>query len=174
MSHRSRHQYMQQKQFTDHASHEMQTPLSVLSFELDQLQQYKRLNEAELERIQRCQQVVKRLSSLNRSLLLLAKIDNQQFAHQEPVDLGALLSQLLASFGDYAAHQGISITWIIGEGPIRSLNQQLAENLFTDTGLAITGHQAINSLIKKLQDQWLPEFVFTLIKPAVLTTALVR
>lgn len=37
-----------------------------------------------------------------------------------------------------------------------------------DNGPAITGHQAIDSLIKKLQDQWPPEFVFTLTKPVVI------
>jgi len=38
----------------------------------------------------------------------------------------------------------------------------------TNTGPAIKGHQAIDSLIKKLQDQWPPEFVFVLTKPAVI------
>ncbi|AUD00484.1 nuclear transport factor 2 family protein [Spirosoma pollinicola] len=37
-----------------------------------------------------------------------------------------------------------------------------------DNGPVITGHQAINSLIEKLQDQWPSEFVFTLVKPAVI------
>ncbi|QIP14208.1 nuclear transport factor 2 family protein [Spirosoma aureum] len=36
-----------------------------------------------------------------------------------------------------------------------------------DNGPGITGHQAIDSLIKKLQEQWPPEFVFTLLKPVV-------
>jgi ketosteroid isomerase-like protein len=36
-----------------------------------------------------------------------------------------------------------------------------------DNGPSITGHQAIGSLIKKLQEQWPPEFVFTLTNPAV-------
>lgn len=38
----------------------------------------------------------------------------------------------------------------------------------TDNGPAIIGHQAISSLIQKLQDQWPLEFVFTLAKPAVI------
>lgn len=37
----------------------------------------------------------------------------------------------------------------------------------TDNGPAIQGYQAIDSLIKKLQSQWPPEFVFTLTKPVV-------
>ena len=38
----------------------------------------------------------------------------------------------------------------------------------TDAGEAIEGHQAIDALIKSLQAQWPPEFVFTLTKPAVI------
>lgn len=37
----------------------------------------------------------------------------------------------------------------------------------TDNGPAIKGHQAIDSLIRRLQNQWPPEFVFTLTKPVV-------
>ncbi|WP_229379647.1 nuclear transport factor 2 family protein [Fibrella forsythiae] len=37
----------------------------------------------------------------------------------------------------------------------------------TDQGEAIKGHQAIDALIKTLQSQWPPEFVFSLTRPAV-------
>lgn len=38
----------------------------------------------------------------------------------------------------------------------------------TDNGEAIIGHQAIDALIKTLQTQWPPEFVFALTRPAVI------
>lgn len=38
----------------------------------------------------------------------------------------------------------------------------------TDQGEAIKGHQAIDALIKTLQSQWAPEFVFSLTRPAVM------
>ncbi len=110
MSRRTRHQYAQQKQFTDNASHEMQTPLSVLSFELDLLQQSKQLTETDLDRIQRSQQVIKRLSAMNQSLLLLAKIDNHQFARNESVNIGELIALVVANYSDFMVHKGMSVT----------------------------------------------------------------
>ncbi|GAB3767161.1 sensor histidine kinase [Spirosoma pomorum] len=132
MSRRSRHQYVQQKQFTDHASHEMQTPLSVLSFELDLLQQSERLEEADLDRIQRAQQEIRRLSAMNQSLLLLAKIDNHQFAQNESVNIGELVTQLIDNYTDFGAHRGITITRVIHEKTYRLINRQLAEVLFSN------------------------------------------
>lgn len=38
----------------------------------------------------------------------------------------------------------------------------------TNKGPAIKGHQAIDSLIKRLQEQWPLEFTFTLTKPAII------
>lgn len=132
MSRRTRHQYAQQKQFTDNASHEMQTPLSVLSFELDLLQQSAGLDEADLDRIQRSQQEIKRLSAMNQSLLLLAKIDNHQFAHNDPVNIGELVNQLLDNYSDYVVHRGITFNRMIQAGPARNLNRQLADVLFSN------------------------------------------
>ncbi|WP_375448343.1 sensor histidine kinase [uncultured Fibrella sp.] len=132
MSRRTRHQYAQQKQFTDNASHEMQTPLSVLSFELDLLQQSKQLTETDLDRIQRSQQVIKRLSAMNQSLLLLAKIDNHQFARNESVNIGELIAHLVANYSDFMAHKGMSVTQSIDSSVCRPLNRQLADVLFSN------------------------------------------
>ncbi|GAB2546840.1 sensor histidine kinase [Spirosoma aerophilum] len=147
MSRRTRQQYAQQKQFTDNASHEMQTPLSVLSFELDLLQQSAGLAEADLDRIQRSQQEIKRLSALNQSLLLLAKIDNQQFAHTDRVDIGELVNQLVNNYSDYVAHRGITINRMIKENSIRPMNRQLADVLFSNLIKNAVRHGDSNSSI---------------------------
>lgn len=147
MSRRTRHQYVQQKQFTDNASHEMQTPLSVLSFELDILQQSERLDEADLDRIQRSQQEIRRLSAMNQSLLLLAKIDNHQFAHNESVNIGELVTQLLDNYTDFAAHRGLIVTHLINQKTYRLLNRQLAEVLFSNLIKNAFRHGAASSSV---------------------------
>ncbi len=147
MSRRTRRQYALQKQFTDNASHEMQTPLSVLSFELDLLQQAAGLAEADLDRIQRSQQEIKRLSAINQSLLLLAKIDNQQFAHNDRVDIGELVNQLVDNYSDYVAHRGIPINRMIKGGPILYMNRQLADVLFSNLIKNAVRHGDSNSSI---------------------------
>lgn len=145
MSRRTRRQYVQQKQFADNASHEMQTPLSVLSFELELLQQSERLDEADLDRIQRAQQEIRRLSAMNQSLLLLAKIDNHQFARNESVNIGELVSQLLDHYADFGVHRGLTVTRAIDQGAYRLINRQLAEVLFSNLIKNAFRHGAANS-----------------------------
>ena len=71
--------YNNQKQFTENASHELQTPLAVIKSRMDMLIQDKNLSEESMEQIQEIEKSVNKLSQLNKSLLLLSKIENRQF-----------------------------------------------------------------------------------------------
>jgi methyl-accepting chemotaxis protein len=69
--------YQEQKEFTENASHEMQTPLAILSGNVDMLLQSPNLNENDMLHIERIERSIQKLSSLNKTLLLLAKIEKQ-------------------------------------------------------------------------------------------------
>ena len=71
--------YRSQKEFTENASHELQTPLAVLQSKLDLLLQQPQLTVEQATIIQDLYQMSRRLSRLNRNLLLLAKVENGQF-----------------------------------------------------------------------------------------------
>lgn len=83
--------YRIQKEFTENASHELQTPLAVIRGKLDLLMQ-KELTESQMRLVSDLYGLTMRMGHLNRSLLLLAKIDNAQYATTEEVDVAALLS----------------------------------------------------------------------------------
>ncbi len=74
--------YQTLKEFTENASHELQTPLAVIQSKLDILIQNEKLSENESNAIQSAYNAVQGLSKLNHSLLLLAKIENKQFSEQ--------------------------------------------------------------------------------------------
>ena len=85
--------YRTQKEFTENASHELQTPLAVFQSKLDLLLQQPRLSEQQAEIIQGLYENVTRLSRLNRNLLLLAKIDNRQYGQMEDINLARFLEE---------------------------------------------------------------------------------
>lgn len=125
-------QFSRQKQFTDNTSHELQTPLSVLSTDLDLLQQSARLSEEDIQRIYRSQKTIKRLASINQSLLLLTKIDNQQYEQTELIDFRELMGVVIDTFRDYADSKQMRFKRADTRLRIRLINRQLAYILLSN------------------------------------------
>ena len=92
--------YEMLKNFADNASHEMQTPLAIINSKLDLLIQEPGLGLEHHRPIQAMYDAIGRLRQLNQSLLLLTKIENNQFGATEPVDLAALIGKKLEQLED--------------------------------------------------------------------------
>jgi len=92
--------YEMLKNFTDNASHEMQTPLAIINSKLDLLIQDTNLGERHHQPVQAMYDAISRLRQLNQSLLLLMKIENNQFTYTEPVDLAVQIKEKLAQLED--------------------------------------------------------------------------
>jgi signal transduction histidine kinase len=83
------------KNFADNASHEMQTPLAIINSRLDLLIQDQHLDENQMKQLQGIYDATGRLTKLNQSLLLLTKIENNQFAEAKSIRLDALIKEKL-------------------------------------------------------------------------------
>ena len=92
--------YLEQKEFTENASHELQTPLAVIQTNLDLLMQSEKLGKNELERIDKIETSTFKLKNLNRALLLLTKIDNRQFLLKKHVNINELVKRILNQLHD--------------------------------------------------------------------------
>lgn len=82
-----------QKEFTENASHELQTPLAVISSKLDLLLQ-EDLTEPQMHLVSDLYRQTLHMGHLNRNLLLLAKIENAQYTATEEIDIAVLLSDM--------------------------------------------------------------------------------
>lgn len=89
--------FQAQKEFTENASHELQTPLAIFQAKLELLLQQPGLTNTQAEIIQDLFHMTSRLSRLNRNLLLLAKIDNKQFDSRKRIRLDHFTNRLLPS-----------------------------------------------------------------------------
>lgn len=88
--------YRQQKEFTENASHELQTPLAVMRSRLDLLLQ-RNLDKETFDAINELYNANRRMERLNRDLLLLAKIDNNQFVTNTKVDMISIIRDIADS-----------------------------------------------------------------------------
>jgi signal transduction histidine kinase len=127
--------YLLLKEFTENASHEMQTPLSVMRSKLDMLIQDKSLSEKQSELARGAYTAIKRLSRLNHSLLLLAKIENHQFGETEEINLKQKVEEKIQQFQELWQSRQIKTNYNLRESHIRvspELLEILLNNLFSN------------------------------------------
>jgi signal transduction histidine kinase len=138
--------YRSLKEFTENASHELQTPLAVIQSKLDILIQNEKLSEGESEAIQSAYNAIQNLSRLNKSLLLLAKIENKQFDEQININLKALLQDKINQFNELWKNRNISSQVNLSDKIITG-NMYLVEILLNNLLSNATNHNKINGSI---------------------------
>ena len=102
--------YRQQKEFTENASHELQTPLAIVKSKLDLLLQNHDLTHEQLDIIEDVNQAINRVSRINKNLLLLAKIENAQFEDISTIDLTDLVKETLEQFSGHWQAKNLFVT----------------------------------------------------------------
>jgi signal transduction histidine kinase len=120
------------KSFTENASHEIQTPLAIINSKLELLMQSENFSETQMQYIQNIQEEISRLSKLNQSLLLLTKIDNQQFKETEEVDMATIIGKHLNNYEELIAAKEITLTKNIDVVCVVSMNKTMAEILVSN------------------------------------------
>jgi signal transduction histidine kinase len=140
--------YKIQKEFTENASHEMQTPLAVFRSKLDILIQQPDLMEEQLSIIQSLYDTTARMSRMNKNLLLLAKIDNLQFADVQNVNMTDIINESLLFPTEQAAGKNLHIeSGIIREVCWMRTNRTLAESLVNNLMTNAVRHNTVDGRI---------------------------
>jgi signal transduction histidine kinase len=126
------HDYLNMKEFTENAAHEMQTPLAVAQSKLELLLQDSTLNDAQVGAIAQATEALSRLSKLNQSLLLLAKIENNQFEANETINLTAITQKYLRLFEEIINDKKLQIETHVEEDFTARLHSFLADSLVSN------------------------------------------
>lgn len=90
--------FQSQKEFTENAAHEMQTPLAILQGKLELLMQTEPLNKDQARLISDLADASQRMNGLNRSLLLLTKIENNQFIEKENISVDETVDKMISQY----------------------------------------------------------------------------
>ena len=101
--------FEQQKQFIGNASHEIQTPIAVCQNRLEMLMEDETLTEQQMGEIVKTYQTLEYVSKLNKSLLLLSKIDNSQFAESKEISLNEVLHRYSDDYREVYHYRGITL-----------------------------------------------------------------
>jgi len=122
----------EQKRFIGNASHEMQTPLAVCRNRLELLVDNTELDENQLKEIEKTLDTLNELSRLNKSLLMLTKIENHQFKDEAETDINQIVGKALENLEDIYESQHIT-TRITHNEPIKvTMDPILAKSMITN------------------------------------------
>ena len=124
--------FQQQKQFIGNASHEIQTPLAVCRNRLEMLMEDETLTEQQLGEIIKTYETLEYVSKLNKSLLLLSKIDNHQYSETSKVCLNDILHSLIPDFEEVYAFKEVSLSLEENTRLCADMNEVLATVLMTN------------------------------------------
>ncbi len=127
--------YFSLKEFSENASHEIQTPLSIVLLNLEEILQQD-LNEETFKKVLTSINALKRLSSLNQSLILLTKIENRQFIADKVISINEIIERKTEEFSSLFESKHITVKNIFTDNFEIKINEQLAEilinNLFSN------------------------------------------
>jgi signal transduction histidine kinase len=124
--------YKNLKEFTENASHEIQTPLALINSRIEELIQEKDFTRHQMAWIQDIHESTVRLSKLNQALLLLSKIDNGQFYDHESIHMGRLIENKLADFEEIFNLKGLKVEFSRTREFVVEINAVLADILVSN------------------------------------------
>lgn len=126
---RSEELFERQKQFIGNASHELQTPLAVVASRIEWLIDNTPISEQQALELLKIQRTVAHMSRLNRTLLLLTKIDNGQFPESVEVDIAALVREQTEVCEEIYASRRQRVTLTAAQALTVTMNESLASTI---------------------------------------------
>ncbi|TCS87780.1 signal transduction histidine kinase [Anseongella ginsenosidimutans] len=131
MTEKAQHDYSNLKEFTENASHEMQTPLAIIRGKLELLMESE-INDSQAKLIMSAHNAVEKLSKMGQSLILLAKLENQEFETPGKIDFSRILSDNLLAFEELIEMKSITLKQDIAENVELSIHPVLADILLSN------------------------------------------
>lgn len=139
--------YQLQKEFTENAAHELQTPVAIIKSKLDLLIQDKALSSNQSLLIDQIYYVLQRLSDLNKNLLLLSKIENQQFELEDKVDCIKTVRTAIESLNFFAEAKYQQLLFPRPEAKVFKGNQVLIDQMIQNLTINAIQYSPKGSII---------------------------
>jgi len=144
--------FLSLKEFTENASHEIQSPLAIASLNLEEILQLK-LDEESFRKVVTAINAVKRLSALNQNLLLLTKIENNQFAASDFTSFNELIKIKIQEFDLLFKEKDLRISFISKSDFRVKMNMHLAGILLNNLMSNAVNHNINNGSITVTAEQ---------------------
>ncbi|MBQ4532295.1 MAG: HAMP domain-containing histidine kinase [Alistipes sp.] len=121
-----------QSQFIGNASHELQTPLAIIGNRVEWLLDEGNLTDEQGAELFKIQSTLARAVRLNKTLLLLTKIENGKFPDSVQVDVARLVQDSVEMYGEIYASRQMTVQVDIEDDVKVEMNESLAATLVSN------------------------------------------
>ena len=129
MSDKIKQDFEDQKEYTENVSHELQTPLAIISSKADELLQADNLTEQQMQQLAMIVDTTNRLAKINQALIFLTKIDNRFYTEESTFDINTFIKEKLELFKEAIDEKQIVLKLNLEDITHVYMNQYLAETL---------------------------------------------
>lgn len=140
--------YQAQKEFTENASHELQTPLAIVQNNIELFWQTEPITEQQSEILNDISLANSRMTRLNKSLLLLSKIENKQFNNIQEVNLNQIADQFLRNYQEQIKFRNLQVETNLNTSFLVNMDFSLAEILVGNLMLNALKYVPVDSKIE--------------------------
>ena len=131
MTDKAMEDYASVKEFSENASHELQTPLAIIRSKLELLSETN-IDASQANLIGDMHNAIDKLSRINRSLALLTKLENQEFETNEDVKFCRIAKDALLVYEDWILLKNIDVNTKLDNNISLRIHSTLAEMLMTN------------------------------------------
>jgi signal transduction histidine kinase len=147
MSKRIANDFSRMKEYTENASHEIQTPLAIITTKLEQLIQCDKLPEKQVHIIGDAYDAANRLSRLNKTLILLARIENRQFPEVEKVFPQEIIQKHLDNYEEIIQTKKLKLSVDLSPKTSLEINPYLSDILFLNLIKNAIRHNTVGGIL---------------------------
>ncbi|WP_020526682.1 sensor histidine kinase [Flexithrix dorotheae] len=140
--------YINLKEFSENASHEMQTPLAIAKGKMELLLESPNLNDEQLQLIGSTHQAISKLSKLGQSLSILTKIENKEYSNLQKINLTRIIENMIFNFKELIELKGIRLENELEENVFINMDPYLLDMLLTNLLQNAIRHNFENGKIK--------------------------
>jgi signal transduction histidine kinase len=140
--------YQSQKEFTENASHELQTPLAIVQNNIELFWPTDGISSTQAKILDDISNATVRMSKLNQSLLLLSKIENKQFSETQYVNFNDITHQFLTNYQEQIKFKSLKLKTDFKELFTAEFDFNLAEILIGNLLLNALKYSPKESLIE--------------------------
>lgn len=122
--------FEKEREFSSNASHELMTPISILQSKIENLMEDESLTDEHYKKLEATMLIIRRLKKIVNALLLISRVDNNQFANKDVLPIREIVEQVVEELQHRIAQKKIILDIQLSPVSVKNLNRDLLFQLF--------------------------------------------